>query len=396
MFLAVVEAPCFSERFELAAACHAIIWEDGITGGLAPEGQTHFPCWGTLARLYEWFGKYGATTRLLLGRHEEIRDALLSHDGVPSPQGGDTEEIITNIASTLRTGGSVARRLSFSAIGGRPFERQPSDYLETMIFANQLEQVQIDRIEYQTADVFETKLMVKGLNKGHDDASSDYHPFDHDPEREMAIVDREIHRDVVDLVIKQRQAPLRGQCIELGCGHGYFSAMLSREPQVDNVVALNISAASILRRGPVIWDRLKPDWDKLRYVIADMNSLDAGFGTYDTVVFSGSLHHSSDIPRSLQIANSLLKTGGVVALHSEHYDARFLSPKSRKDSVLPHTIDDFSEILKQSGFRPVVFRYVLPGNRFPRLKRFVFSVWPFKYINGWFFFHSFVMLGIKR
>ena len=116
---------------------------------------------------------------------------------------------------------------------------------------------------------------------------------------------------------------------------------------------------------------------------------------FDTVIFCASLHHSSDIPQSLKTANSLLKSGGVVVLHGEHYDPVFFRPKYRSPSQIPHSILEFSKLLREAGFRPHVFRYATPARRFPWLKRLLFTVWPFKYVNGWFWFASFVMLGIK-
>jgi len=397
MFVAIVEAPCFGERFELAAACHAIIWDEGVAGGLAPEGQAYFPYWGTLARLREWFGQYGATTRLLLGRHEEIRGSLLAFNGLSKPEGSNTDEFVSSLAIDFQKCGSVARRLSLSATGDNPLKRAASDHLESTIFANQLDQALIDRIDYLPADDLESKLMAGSFRMHEDDGAEDYRSFDQGLDYLIPMLEKKDRIQQAELLISQRQVQLRGRCIELGSGGGYFSAMLSRSPKVEEVVALDISASTILRWGPIIWDHLKPNWEKLRFMVGDMNSLKDGEGTYDTAVFCASLHHSSDIPRSLQVANELLKVGGVLALPAEHYDARFLCPKKRpRGSDLPTTIDQYSKLLRQCGFRPVVFRFALPGKRFPRLKRFIFSVPPFKYLNGLFYFNSFVMLGIKQ
>ena len=51
----------------------------------------------------------------------------------------------------------------------------------------------------------------------------------------------------VGLLSRQRLAPIRGRCIELGAGGGYFSQVVSRVPQVTEVVALDLSADMIDR-----------------------------------------------------------------------------------------------------------------------------------------------------
>lgn len=45
----------------------------------------------------------------------------------------------------------------------------------------------------------------------------------------------------VDLLSRLRFAPIRGRCIELGAGGGYFSQVISRLPQVTEVAALDLS-----------------------------------------------------------------------------------------------------------------------------------------------------------
>ena len=68
-----------------------------------------------------------------------------------------------------------------------------------------------------------------------------------------------------------------------------------------------------------------------------MNTLEDEFGTYDTVIFCASLHHSSDIPLSLEIANKLLKTGGSLIIHGEHVRPVYFSVK-KLDGDKPQTI----------------------------------------------------------
>ena len=92
---------------------------------------------------------------------------------------------------------------------------------------------------------------------------------------------------------------------------------------------------------------------------------------------------------------TLLKPGGSLIIHGEHYDPVFLRPKARKGLKQLHTIPQFPSALQKVGLKPKVFRYALPGGRRPVLKRLLLTVWPFCLVNGWFRFSSFMMLASK-
>ena len=156
-----------------------------------------------------------------------------------------------------------------------------------------------------------------------------------------------------------KKGSIHGKCIELGSGYGYFSCLASKKKEVSKVIALDISTAEIFQLGPFMWEYLKPEWNKLEYRIADMNNLSFKKNTFDTVIFCASLHHSSDILQSLKIANSLLKKGGSLIIHGEHYDPIFFKTKKRKNDSIPNTILDFKKLLFKSNFKPIIFRYML-------------------------------------
>ena len=395
-FVAVLDAPVFGEAFELALACPVLLWRDGVDAGLAADGEPYFPRWGALNRIYEILGKTAATMRLINCEHASIAQEIRKRRAKHLRDGEDLEGALGRVAGHLRDVGPVARRLSVLALGGNPTEKPAPHYLESTIFANEICAAKFDDICHLAPTELPTKLMSEDISNHRDDFGIDYDPFDHYPENEINLLNRKSRFEEVQAIIDQDTCPLRGRCIELGSGHGYFSAMLSRKPEVDEVVAFDISASSVLRWGPVIWDRIDPDWSKLRYVIGDMNKIEDDYGTYDTVVFCASLHHSSNASQSLRTAHDLLGFGGVVVLHGEHYDPMFFARKKRNKTRYPHTIREFSQLLQQTGFRPVVFRYALRGKRFPRLKTTLFTVAPFKFVNGWFHFASFIMFGIKR
>lgn len=394
-FLASIETPCFGEGFELAMACHAIVRTEGVAAGLAEDGETYFPRWGALARISECLGEQRALLLLLSGGHGQIGDAILKARSVYSIGAKVSTTHLDELEAAFARFGPVARRLALIATAQDPTQKNRLHFLEGTIYANQVPEEVFSKIQYLPLEEIETKRTDGTMQAGLDDLGIDYVPFDGFPDAVEAALARKNRLAEVAELFDQKIAPLRGRCIELGAGAGYFSALLSRKADVEEVIACDLSVASVLRWGPFIWQWLKPDWSKLKYVIGNIYKLDEGHGTFDTVVFCASLHHSSDIPQSLRVASDLLKDGGVVVLHGEHYDPMFLARKDRRGSKTPHTIKDFSRLLRAAGFRPVVFRYAVPGKRFPALKRLLFTVPPFKYANGWFRFASFMMLGIK-
>lgn len=390
--VAVLAGQARAEVAELAFACHYRVSAAGRGFALAPAGEAYFPRWGTFARIAQIVGRPRAVAELLAGNHAAI--AALFVDNAAS--GAAADGALDTLLAKLAAADPGLRRLALIALGDNPLRRNPDQVLETSLFEN-LGKVPLQAIAFQPLEQAAGSLMKADITSDLDDFGIDYVPFDRPSGAEKQALARKNRVAEVSMIIDQTEIPIRGRCIELGAGHGYFSVLLSRKPAVEKVVALDISAASILRWGPFIWDWLKPDWSKLTYAVADMNQLEHEFGTYDTVVFCASLHHSSDIPKSMRIANRLLKPGGVVVLHGEHYDPRWLRSKQRKkDSHVPHTIPEFEALLTDTGFEPKVLRYALPGQRFPRLKRLLFTQAPFKLINGNIKFANYIMCGIKR
>ena len=265
-FVAVLDTSIFGEAFELALACPILLWREGVAVGLAAEGEPYFPRWGGLNRIHEILGKTTATMRLANCEHTAISQEILKRRATLLREGEDLEDVLRGLppADRLRQFGPAARRLSILALGGNPTEKPAPHYLESTLFANDAFSAKFDDIRYMAPDELPMKLMREDLASDRDDLGVDYDPFDHYPENEIRLLNRKSRFEEVQAIIDQETCPLRGRCIELGSGHGYFSAMLSLKLDVDEVVAFDISASSVLRWGPVIWNRIKPDWSKLR------------------------------------------------------------------------------------------------------------------------------------
>lgn len=389
--IAIVRDICCSEYAEIALSCTYILCQKNTDSSKYSLGE--FPCFGTLKRLNR--SRIHANLQRRGGIDEAFIEFWKHKQYGEFSSEDDLQGLLEELTDSIKAQPIVVRRLSSFQNAKLPTARSQYDFLETTIYANLPASSQLDQITYSHTAELDRLLLTSKLEKGIDDLGNDFMEFSFTPDHEEFLLRRKSRLEEVDLLLEQEQAPIRGKCIELGSGYGYFAAKISRSPKVTEAIGLDISAAEMIQLGPYMWEKIQPDWSKLSFRIGDMNKLDQEYGQYDTVIFCASLHHSSDIPKSLKIAQCLLKPGGSLILHGEHYDPVFLKPKKRKASRTPHTITDFSKLLIDAGFEPEVFRYALPANRFEKLKRLLFTVKPFAYVNGWLRFHSFMMLGRK-
>ncbi len=399
--VSVIHGNCTKEYLEIALSGHAVWISSQARLDLSYGDAEDFPRFGSLKRLQAQIGcsLFGLLQKA--GGMKGAWETLLSSRHQQSFEGGDDlERLIDDYAERVSRRSILARRLLAYQYAKLPTNRSPLDYLEATIYANTPFLSKLREINYLSEQQLRACIRplpsANGLVSGLDDIGNDYMDFKYYPDKELALLKRKSRIEEVNILLTQSVAPIRGRCIELGSGYGYFSALASKSPSVTESIALDISAAEMYQLGPFMWEHLQPDWTKFSLRIADMNKLVNEYGSFDTVIFCASLHHSGDILQSLSIARNLLKRGGSLIIHGEHYDPMFLRPKKRsKEDNTPHTMRDFSTLLRQAGLDPKVFRYALPGRRFPRAKKLLFTTKPFSYLNGWVRFHSFMMLATK-
>ena len=399
--VSVIRSKCFGEYVEIALACRSV-W-------LGPKGDLDFAhgevgdftCFGSLKRFH---AALGPSTRGILEKEGGVKKAWSSISDLRDIQRFQClDKLFREVKKypiNLRKRSIALRRMLAYECSQIPTTISSLDFLEATVYSSQPFLSELESITFMERPPSKvTAGPRKGeiaLKTGMDDIGNDYMDFKYYPDWELHLLKRKSRLEEVRLLLEQSVAPIRGRCIELGSGYGYFSALVSKSSRVKEAIALDISAAEMFQLGPFMWEKLKPDWTKFSLRVSDMNKLDAEFGEYDTVIFCASLHHSGDIPMSLKVAERLLKKGGTLVIHGEHYDPVYFKPKRRRaGNKIPHTIPDFSLLLKQAGLKPKVFRYVLNGGRFPWLKRLLFTKKPLCYLNGWFRFHSFMMLASK-
>ena len=228
-FVAVISHSCFYEYFELALACHFLVWKKGIDAGLGPDGEFYFPRWGALRRFNEWFGEVDSMGRLLSCRHRDTEEAIRSKPTVYTSHENTVDAQLTELLKQLDQVRGVARRLSILSLGENPLDPCKQQFIETTIYANDINDFPSNRIKFVESRSLNLKKIDEEIAVNEDDFGIDYIPFDFYPEKELAILDRKERLKQVDLLVNQDVAPIKGRCIELGSGAGYFSAILSRK-----------------------------------------------------------------------------------------------------------------------------------------------------------------------
>jgi SAM-dependent methyltransferase len=120
----------------------------------------------------------------------------------------------------------------------------------------------------------------------------------------------------------------RGRILEIGAGAGWFSAELSRLPNVVEVVATDYSRKLLREQAPKVFKLLKANGAKITRMPADFHQLDFPDRHFDFVVCSAVLHHAANIVQTLREAKRVLKPGGqLVAIREPVWPV--MTPRSR-------------------------------------------------------------------
>jgi SAM-dependent methyltransferase len=106
--------------------------------------------------------------------------------------------------------------------------------------------------------------------------------------------------------------------LDLGCGAGWLSAMLSRRPEVARVVACDGSPTMLRDLLPEMVGLLDGDADVIEAVCAGFTPLVfADAASFDLVVMSSAFHHCGDPDDLLAELRRVLSPGGAVVLLNE-------------------------------------------------------------------------------
>ena len=114
---------------------------------------------------------------------------------------------------------------------------------------------------------------------------------------------------------KQCRLQFHGRILEIGAGGAWFSAELSKLPNVVQVIATDFSQKLLREKAPKVFKLLKARGAKITRMPADFHKLDFPNNHFDFVVCSAVLHQAVSMVQALKEARRVLKPGGrIVAI----------------------------------------------------------------------------------
>lgn len=131
--------------------------------------------------------------------------------------------------------------------------------------------------------------------------------------------------------LKEIGVNFSGTVIELGAGHGWLSALVSREPSVSEVYAVDCSEYLVKVASDRMYEYLHADRSKIVSVIGDFHNLDYWKDeTFDFVVMDASFHHTKHPEIVLKEASRVLKKSGICLAIRENLFPVFRPGMARK------------------------------------------------------------------
>jgi ubiquinone/menaquinone biosynthesis C-methylase UbiE len=157
----------------------------------------------------------------------------------------------------------------------------------------------------------------------------------------------------------------RGRILEIGAGAAWFSAELSKLPQVVEITATDVSAR--LLKGPAlkVFKLLKAHEGKIIRTPADFCALDFPKNYFDAVLCADALHRAASPLRVLREVKRVLKPGGKFVAIREPVRplVRFRSESQRANKGKPplpgYALSEYRHYFELAGLKLEVKRVVL-------------------------------------
>jgi ubiquinone/menaquinone biosynthesis C-methylase UbiE len=122
----------------------------------------------------------------------------------------------------------------------------------------------------------------------------------------------EKYRTLIQSVIEAMDIPNNSICADLGSGTGTCAALVSLQPRVKSVYAVEISEQSIIQVMPEVFDYFNAGKEKIIGVVGDFNKLEFEDNYLDFAIEMGSFHHSEDISKTISECFRVLKPSGFL------------------------------------------------------------------------------------
>jgi SAM-dependent methyltransferase len=126
-----------------------------------------------------------------------------------------------------------------------------------------------------------------------------------------------------------------GRVLEIGAGACWFSAELSKLPEVREIVATDFSRKLLRELAPRVFELRQACAAKITRMPGDFHQLAFPDASFDFVVCSAVLHHAVDIVRALREVRRVLRPGGrLVAIREPVWPLVRFKSRSRTQAKL--------------------------------------------------------------
>ncbi|HEX5221807.1 MAG TPA: class I SAM-dependent methyltransferase [Verrucomicrobiae bacterium] len=122
---------------------------------------------------------------------------------------------------------------------------------------------------------------------------------------------REDFPKFIPFLTKRCGLEFRGRVLEIGSGGAWFSAELSKLPQVVEITATDVSHRLLKVQALKVFKLLKAKEGKITRIPADFGKLDFPANHFDVVVCADALHQAVSLLRVLREVRRVLKPGGT-------------------------------------------------------------------------------------
>ncbi len=160
---------------------------------------------------------------------------------------------------------------------------------------------------------------------------------------------------------------VKGRAIDLGAGMCWVTARLSQIPDIEEVVALDMSERFLTQVGSRVIEQCGGDSRKIRFAIGSFNDIPFPAESFDCAFLVAAIHHSLSPLKTLLEAKRVLKPEGallmietpssIVAVRERRRQAIKLSRTTGATEVC-YTTGEIDYMLRHAGFDRVSYHPV--------------------------------------
>jgi SAM-dependent methyltransferase len=164
----------------------------------------------------------------------------------------------------------------------------------------------------------------------------------------------------VHFLTRQCGLKFRGRVLEIGAGGAWFSAELSKLPNVVELITTDYSSKLLQNQAPKVFKLLKANGAKITRMPADFYQLGFPDNHFDYVVCSSVLHRTANMVAVLREVKRVLKPGGqLVAIREPVWPLMQLRSRAKARAQLVvagvadpfYSLADYREFFLQAGLK---------------------------------------------